>query len=327
MEKNELNKNARGGSELMQERLYGSIPLELLDKFQIILSRVRDINPDKKKILWLHDHHEDPEIQHLKDLSSRSRFDKIVCVSNWQMYSYNAYLGLPYENAIVLKNAIEPIPITTKEYDGTVNIIYHTTPHRGLGILVPVFEELCKKYDNIHLHVYSSFKVYGWEEADKQFEELFNRCRSHPKITYHGAVTNEEVRDALTKSHIYAYPSIWPETSCLSVIEAMSAKNLVVCPNFAVLPETCSNFAMMYQWQEDVNKHATIFAQTLDTAIRTIIKNQGNTDPYLDFQKQYFDHFYGWETRKAEWLTLLNQLDATLQVQPVNPNVFVYKTS
>jgi UDP-glucose:(glucosyl)LPS alpha-1,2-glucosyltransferase len=308
MEKNELNKNARGGTELMQERLHGSLPADLLDKFQIIPSRVRDLDPDKKKILWLHDLPGDPESEHLKDANLRKRFDKIVCVSDWQMQLYNLMSGLPYSESIVIKNAIHPIEIEKKQFDGTINLIYHTTPHRGLEILIPTFEELANKHKDIHLDVYSSFSIYGWEERDQQYTTLFDRCKAHPQITYHGAVPNQQVREALKKSHIYAYPSIWPETSCLSVIEAMSAMNLVVCPNYAALPETCANFAMMYPWNENKNAHAVQFAHTLEFAIDTIRKTQGKEDPYLEFQKNYFDYFYGWDKRKGEWEALLRSM-------------------
>lgn len=309
IERNELNARARGGTELMQERLVKYVPSDLLNKFQIIPSRVRDLDPDKKKILWLHDLPNDPESEHLKEADSRKRFDKIVCVSNWQMQLYNMVLGVPYGDCIVLKNAIEPISVPKKEYDGTVRLIYHTTPHRGLDILVPVFERLCEVYDNIHLDVYSSFGVYGWEERDAPYRPLFDRCKAHPHITYHGAVSNEEVREALVKSHIFAYPSTWPETSCIAAIEAMSAMNLVVCPNFAALPETCANFAMMYPYQENKDRHAIQFAHTLNNAIKSIIDGNGLENPYMRFQKQYFDHFYGMETRAQEWTNLLKVIE------------------
>jgi glycosyltransferase involved in cell wall biosynthesis len=308
MEKNELNKNARGGTELMQERLHRSLPADLLEKFQIIPSRVRDLDPDKKKILWLHDLPGDPESEHLKDSEKRKRFDKIVCVSDWQMQLYNVMSGLPYGETVVIKNAINPIEIESKPFDGTIRLIYHTTPHRGLEILVPVFEELSNTHKDIHLDVYSSFSIYGWEQRDEQYKHLFERCKNHPQITYHGAVPNEEVREALKKSHIYAYPSIWPETSCLSVIEAMSAMNIVVCPNFAALPETCANFAMMYPWNENKNMHAVQFAHTLSHAINIIRQQNGQPSTVLEFQKQYFDYFYGWEKRKSEWEALLRSL-------------------
>ena len=307
VEKNELNENARGGTELMQERL-SRIDQTLLDKFQIIPSRVRDLDPDKKKILWLHDLPQDPESAHTADPESRARFDKIVAVSNWQMQIYNAVNGVPYSDCVVIRNAIEPIEITQKQFDGTIRLIYHTTPHRGLEILIPVFEKLCEMHDDIHLDVYSSFNIYGWSIRDIPYEVLFDRCRNHPKITYHGAVSNEEVRKALVDSHIFAYPSIWAETSCLAAIEAMSAQNIVVCPNYAALPETCSNFAMMYQWNEDNNAHAVQFAHTLNNAINTVREQHEGYKSYIKFQKQYFDYFYNWNNRKREWETLLNGL-------------------
>jgi len=291
----------------MQERLHRSLPAELLERFQIIPSRVREINPDRIPILWLHDLPNDPESQHLKDPNLRKRFKKIVAVSDWQMQLYNVVLGLPYSESTVIKNGINPIEIERKRFDNTIKIIYHTTPHRGLELLVPVFEELCKHHDNIELDVFSSFSIYGWSERDKPYEQLFERCKAHPKINYHGAVSNEQIREELKKSHIFAYPSIWPETSCLAAIEAMSAMNFVVCPNYAALPETCSNFANMYQWTENTNDHANRFYAVLDATI-TDIKNNGIHHNRLKFQKDYFDVMYSWDMIAQKWEATLNGL-------------------
>jgi glycosyltransferase involved in cell wall biosynthesis len=268
---------------------------------------VREIDPDRIPILWLHDLPNDPESQHLKDPNLRKRFKKIVAVSDWQMQLYNVVLGLPYSESTVIKNGIYPIEIERKRFADTIKIIYHTTPHRGLELLVPVFEELCKHHDNIELDVFSSFSIYGWSERDKPYEQLFERCKTHPKINYHGAVSNEQIREELKKSHIFAYPSIWPETSCLAAIEAMSAMNYVVCPNYAALPETCSNFANMYQWTEDTNEHANRFYAVLDATINDI-KNNGIHHNRLKFQKDYFDVMYNWDMIAQKWEATLNGL-------------------
>lgn len=307
IERNELTQYARGGTELMQERLHGSLDPELLDKFQIIASRVRDIDPERKSIYWLHDLPGDPESEHLRDPELRKRFDKIVAVSNWQLQLYNLILGVPYKECVVLPNAITPIDIGEKEYDGTVRLIYHTTPHRGLGILVPVFEKLAQRYDNIVLDVYSSFSIYGWSQRDEPYQGLFEQCRNHPRINYHGAVPNERIREELKRSHIFAYPSIWPETSCLAAIEAMSAKNVVVCPNYAALPETTGGFATMYQWTEDHNEHANRFAAVLASEIEQITENGPNRNR-LNFQKAYFDQMYNWQFRASQWDAMLRSL-------------------
>jgi glycosyltransferase involved in cell wall biosynthesis len=309
VEKNELNMKARGGTELMQERLASSIPAELLSKFQIIPSRVREIDPNKKAILWLHDLPGDPESQHLRDADLRKRFAKIVAVSDWQMQMYNTWLNVPYKECVVIKNAIDPIVFSEEIISNEkIKIIYHTTPHRGLEILVPVFEKLCETFDNIELDVYSSFSIYGWEQRDEPYKDLFERCKAHPNINYHGAVSNEKIREALKQSHIFAYPSIWPETSCLAAIEAMSAKNIVVCPNYAALPETTAGYANMYQWSEDGNEHANRFYHMMISTINEIMQNDASYQNRLLYQKHYYDNVYNWNNRAIQWRALLESL-------------------
>ena len=55
IETNEQSVKAQGGTEMMQKELALRIPAELLEQFQIIPSRVRNIDPNKKAILWAHD--------------------------------------------------------------------------------------------------------------------------------------------------------------------------------------------------------------------------------------------------------------------------------
>ena len=173
-------------------------------------------------------------------------------------------LGVPYSESVVIKNAIDPIEHHEKPKD-KINLIYHTTPHRGLDILYAVYEQLAKNRDDIHLDVYSSFNVYGWPQRDVEFKPLFDKLEAHPNITYHGAVPNSEVREALKKAHIFAYPCTWVETSCISAIEAMSAGCAVVCPNLGALPETTSNFGIMYPFDEDINEAEKLKSEAEET--------------------------------------------------------------
>jgi len=297
---------AQGGTELMNQALYERVDNDLLEQFNIIKSRVRDVSSDKQNILWLHDLWADPEAQHLKEPDSRSRFARLVFVSNWQLGTYNMGLGVPYKESIVLKNAIDPIPYKEKP-DDQIRLIYHTTPHRGLQILVPVIEKLAETHgDSIHLDIYSSFEAYGWKERDEPFLDLFEVAKNHPNMTYHGFQPNDVVREALQNAHIFAFPSIWQETSCIAAIEAMSAGCEVVCPNLAALPETTSGFATMYQFNEDINQHANVFANVLHNSI--IRHRDEDNQKKLLFQKNYVDNFYNWEVRAAEWTGLLQGL-------------------
>jgi glycosyltransferase involved in cell wall biosynthesis len=298
---------SQGGTEQMVAGLKQRLPADLLDQFNIICSRVRDenISTTKKNILWLHDTWDDPESEHLRKKESLDRFEKLVFVSNYQQATYNIGLGVPYSKGVVLQNAIVPIEQHEKPKD-KINIIYHTTPHRGLELLVPICEFLAARGVDFHLDVYSSFGIYGWPARDEPYLPLFERIKKHPNMTYHGWQPNHVIREALKKAHIYAYPNIWPETSAISVIEAMSAGCNVICPNFQVLPETCANFAVMYNWEEDNNKHANQFAGILNMVIEGYWADFNQQR--LGFQKAYFDTFYNWDTRANQWQDFLQSL-------------------
>ena len=303
----ELSQNAMGGTELMKHGLYDRLDPSIRDNVQIICSRVRDIDPDRPTILWLHDMFNDPESQHLVDAEQRERFDKLVFVSNFQKTQYELAFGLKPSEYVILKNCIEPIEAHVKPQPADqINLIYHTTPHRGLDILVPVFIELCNHHDNITLDVYSSFDIYGWGQRDADYEHLFEQCRSHPKINYHGYQPNDVVREALKKAHIFAFPSIWAETSCIAAMEAMSARCVVVAPDYAALPETLAGFGITYSMHEDVNVHANMFIQALNQTIQQI--NTDEMDNRLDFQKAYADGFYSWNSRVPQWQSLINSV-------------------
>lgn len=309
-DRNEVDKNAMGGTELMGAGLAEHVHHTLLEQFNIIRSRVRHVDADKHNILWLHDLPHDPESAHLRDPESLKRFKRIVYVSNWQKEMYQLFLGVPPSKGVVLRNAIEPIPgDLIKKPTEAIRLIYHPTPHRGLDILVPVFEKLCEEFDDIELDVYSSFKLYGWAERDEAHRATINRCIDHPKINYWGSQPQEVVRKALAEAHIFAYPSIWQETSCICAMEAMSAKCLIVTPNYAALPETTAGFAMSYDWHEDLNAHANIFYKQLHRAIKLVkmSREYSTMDRHLAQQKAYADYMYGWQNRKFEWEEFLHR--------------------
>jgi len=329
-ERNETNKNSFGGTERMMEQLYRDLPSDLLDKYQIIPSRVRELKEDKHRVLYLHDLAHDPEAKRAVDREGGwARFHRLVFVSHWQRNQFlNIYPNIPWSRTAVIQNSIIPIDLKEKPTD-KINLIYHTTPHRGLKILLPVFSKLREKHPNIHLDVYSSFAIYGWgerDETDADSKAAIDLAKSTEGVTYHGFKPNDEVRTALQDAHIFAYPSIWPETSCIALIEAMSAGCICVHPDFAALPETSANWTYMYAWHEDIQRHAQQFYSALDVAIG-VAQEQIQTESFytsqLMAQKNYVDLFNNWNTKKHHWQAFLKsfaneELEIKRQFQAFN---------
>ncbi len=299
-----MTKAPRGGTELMADRI-NSLRPELLSHFQIIHSRVRELDPNKKKIYVLHDLPGDPEAEHLRN-GGWKRFDKLVFVSHWQQQMFNAYLGVPFSAGVVLKNAIKPFGFSAIEKPkDKVRLMYFSTPHRGLELLYPAFDQLYKKYhDQIELNVFSSFDLYGWDARDKPYEQLFENLKAHPGINYSKSVSNEVIREELKRSHILAYPSIWQETSCLVLIEAMCAGLICVHSSLAALPETAMGCTYMYGYTEDPREHYSRFIQTLDEAIDDTLMG----DTVSDDRVEFLNVTYSWDYRKYEWDQLLTSM-------------------
>lgn len=305
-EENEISLNSQGGTESVKRGLAERLDPELLKDFQIICSRVRHIEEDKIRVYWLHDLPEDPETNHLKDAYSRDRFHQLVFCGNWQYSRYQLVCGVPYNtSSIVIDTPIEPAPLVEKDFS-TIRLMYTSTPQRGLNILVPVFEELAKIHKNIHLDVFSSFRIYGWDQADAQYEPIYERIRNHPQMTYHGFAPNEIVKEHLLQAHIHAYPSIWLECNSRSVIEAMSSGLLCVHPNYGGLTDTSGGMNFMYQGEQDLNKHASIFYHVLDHAIKRVDTDE--IQQHLRLTKMYADSRYSWDKITSIWTDLLLNL-------------------
>lgn len=284
--KNEVSKNAMGGTELMAQRMVDNIDPSKLGKYHIIHSRIRDeyLNEDpSKNILVLHDLPTDPESAKLSDPEFRKKFGRIVCVSNWQKEQYHHHLGIPYSEMIVIYNAVDE-----RNFKGNlikekmnnieeVRFIYHTTPHRGLELLYPVFDALVDRFRKdlkLHLDVYSSFDIYGWKERNAQYENLFSLIDSHENMTYHGTVSNDEVIEALHSSHIFLYPNIWLETFCLSAVEAMMAGNLVIAPHYGALTEIITrNNGILYNFSDNPTEHANLAFQLTANVLSSLINS------------------------------------------------------
>lgn len=117
-------------------------------------------------------------------------------------------------------------------------------------------------------------------------------------VIYKGYAMNKAIRLALQQSHILAYPSIFPETSCLAAIEAGAAGCKIVTTDFGALPETCWEYATYVPYTMDHRALAHTYAQALTETIDTYQNNMYN-------QSNWFNTQYSWENRKHEWEHLL----------------------
>jgi UDP-glucose:(glucosyl)LPS alpha-1,2-glucosyltransferase len=316
MEWNANSGTSSGGTELIGRRIEERLPAALLDRFQIMLSKPSAPDPDRIPVLWCHLQPSDLEAAFLADGGWR-RFARIVFVSNWQAQRFIARYEIPWSRCQVIPNAVVPFPEAGRRAGPLdpaepVRLVYTSVPDRGLVPLLHAFSFVAQVRDDVELDVFSAYRLYGWEQVDEHLRPLYDSLREHPRIRYHGAVPNDEVRGALRRAHVHAHPAIVPETSCLALIEAMSAGLACVHPNLGALYETAAGQTLMYPYHEDLTHHVQTFIERLLAAIHALRTGDPGLRRALTAQKQFADRFYDVDRRASDWESMLTAVAAAV---------------
>jgi glycosyltransferase involved in cell wall biosynthesis len=295
-----------GGTELMYNQLMELLPQEYKDKFSIFNYMVY-ADTTKPTVYWNQLSNDQKAVQFLSLPENVEAIDQFVFVSNWQSEQYRKQFNIPGYKTKVLKNASLDIVQRETGPKQKVKLCYTSTPWRGLDVLLHAWE--LTNTQDCELHIFSSTKIYGQDFAssnEDQYQSLYDKCEQLEGVVYRGSVLNEELREELPTFDILAYPNTFEETSCISVIEALSCGLRVVCPNLGALPETTEGWARIYPYLVNKKLHALKFADILEEEIEKI-KN-GDLDSHLELQKQVYAPRWNWNQRIEEWKNFLNTL-------------------
>ena len=296
-----------GGSENQLRLLLKYLPDESFKNINLILNNANHdlIEKDKINILWMHHFVNQKEAQNLSSKDFVQELDYIVFNSNWNSENHIYQFKIPKNKSVVIKNAIEKIDVEEKPKD-KINLIYHTTPWRGLALLLKVFKNLNLK--NVELNVCSSTIIYGKKfdsVLGKTYESIFNECKNTKNVNYFGFLDNKKIIQMLKKMHIFSYPSIWPETSCIAAIESMAAGCEVVTTNLGALSETCSSFGTFVNFDRNFDNLEKKYSEVLLNSIKNFWSDK-NQDK-LKLQSKSINATCSWNARSVEWKNFFDE--------------------
>ena len=297
-----------GGTELQYNLLYKYVDNKLLENFQITTSVPEKIPlaKDKINILWEQNSYDQPNVAPwMKDKSNHNKYDWYVFNSHWCAEKYRMMFQLPAHKCTVIKNAIDQFYGRAVYQKGQpVKILFTSTPWRGLNVLLGAMQLI--KNPLISCDVYSSTKIYGssFDETNKDlYEPLFEQARQIKNVNYLGFASNETILKSITNYHLYVYPNIWEETSCISAIEALAHGLYGIVTNYGALYETCSEWPLYVQYQSDYKMLAQHFAYAIEGIVGQL--HQPGMQELLTSQQMFYKKFYNWENRKHEWTNFL----------------------
>ena len=296
----------KGGTELMYDQLMDKLPENYKETFSIF-NYLPNADFSKKTIYWNQLSYDQEAILPLKDPELISKIDHFVFVSHWQAEIFRKSFNIPGYKVSVIKNAHPGVATRAAGARDKIRLCYTSTPWRGLDVLLRAWEILQPK--DCELHIFSSTKIYGKDfaaTAEESYKDLYQKCQDLDGVIYRGSIPNNELTAQLPEFDILAYPCTFEETSCIAVIEALSAGLRVVTSNIGALPETTEGWARMYSYRVDKETHAQHFSDVLHKEI--VLLKEGKLDDHLQLQTRVYSRTWNWDFRINEWIGLLDEL-------------------
>lgn len=205
----------------------------------------------KLSILWVHDTHVG---QPSTTLSGQLfHYDRFFCLSAWHKKFFNETYPFLHESSILqTRNGIDTKRFSAglfKEIPKEGNrLIYSSSPDRGLETLLKLMPAIRAIVPDVQLHIYYGFanwrkmaessKRTDWLDLISKFESILDEGHRRGELVFHGRVNQDELAKAFMASKVWAYPTWFHETSCVTAMEAQAAGCVPVTTSLAALRET-----------------------------------------------------------------------------------------
>jgi len=196
----------------------------------------------KKILVWVHD----IWLLSGQQLPSHvlEKVDKFVCLSPWHENFFSNHHSIPKEKITIIPNGVD-----TKIYEYAPDqkvygkLHYSSSPDRGLDNLLLCMPYIKDHVPELHLDVYYGF--FNWKSAVekrnnphemKQLElmqESLEKCKDF--VSFKDRVNQKELAEAWKKAYLWAYPTRFTETYCITANEAMLTGTPIICSDVAAL--------------------------------------------------------------------------------------------
>ncbi len=201
----------------------------------------------KARFLWVHDVHCGPELNYARAL----RADRILCLSEWhRQYFLDTYKHVHPSQVLVTRNGVDLSLYDQQMERDPKSMFYSSSPDRGMEVAVRLMPRIRAQVPGAQLHIYYGFdnwEKYAPPEQQKTIEMLKQLLRDHEQhgVVFHGRVDQKTLAAAQLSSNVWAYPTWFSETNCITGAQAQIAGCRIVTSPIAALNETVGHRGKM----------------------------------------------------------------------------------
>lgn len=286
----------------------------------LVVSRRADMLSDeykvnaKVKLLWVHD---------VCAINATNRLllkaNRILALSNWHKQNLINTHNLHPDHIIVTRNGIDLNRFKNKVSRNKFKVVNSSSPDRSWPILLEVWGDIKKQVPQAELHLFYGFK--NWEASAPSFPgqmDLINSLKNKINelksqgVVYHDRVNQEKLAEEFLSAGVWAYPTWFTETSCITAMEAQAAGLGIVTSSIAALNETVANRGTLIDGDWTTKPYKDKFVECVVNAM-----NNNNSDriKLQQYAKEHFDL----DKLAEDWEKMFYSLIDEVKKNPIVP--------
>lgn len=192
------------------------------------------------RVLWIHDL---PQ-----NMNVRINAHRVVAISQFQFDQWH----LPSESCEIIGDGVDNCFFGPEIVRNENKVLWVSNPDRGLPLACKIFQEIRKRWPDLELHVYGRSSVYGWPaEVESPF---LPRYGERENVIMHDPLPRYALSMEMREAWAVFYPTYWPETYCMSTLEAQAAGTPVVASPYGALCETVKGGVLTYDFLNGISQ-------------------------------------------------------------------------
>ena len=214
------------------------------------------------RALWCHDHSYPEQITEER----AAKMTHVIVLSDWQRDRFARLYPYLAEKLVVIRNGIplldgagdDRYPDAERPFtERKPRVVYSSSADRGLDVLLELWPRIRARSPEAELHVFYGFDVLdraalmipGLAEHKARVLALAaNAGGEEGGVFLRGRVGQAELAREMQDARVWAYPTAFLETSCITAMEARAAGLALVTSDLGALAETVGTHGIRIPW-------------------------------------------------------------------------------
>jgi glycosyltransferase involved in cell wall biosynthesis len=204
--------------------------------------------------IWAHDCNLIPYGANISDSDIVIKWDKYIdgciCQTEWHANEYKKKYPTLSDKIHIINNGINTSFFPVKNKKKHNKFIYTSRTERGLIILLALWPKILEYLPDAEL-VISTYTKFPLNQEEEQIKAIID---SYSSIKHLGQLNTEQLYLEMSTAEYWLFPSIYPETSCITALEMLMSEVICLYYPYAGLPYTIKEYGIQIETGNEIEK-------------------------------------------------------------------------